>query len=69
MLIDALCFMVFMRAGTRVPSPQQAHETLVQALQEQASQEERAKAAKQLLKEMLVSRREAADLATQYDTR
>ncbi len=58
-----------MGAGLRVPTPQQAHETLVQALQEQASWEQRARTAKELLKELLTSRREAADLAAQYDTR
>lgn len=52
-----------------MPTPQQAHETLVQALQEQASWEQRARTAKELLKELLTSRREAADLAAQYDTR
>ncbi len=53
----------------RLPTPQQAHDTLVHALQEQASWEQRARSAKELLKELLISRREAADLAVQYDTR
>jgi len=56
-------------AGLRVPSPQAAHETLVNALQEQASWEQRARTAKELLKELLTSRRDAQDLAAQYDTR
>ncbi|BDA41097.1 probable inactive ubiquitin carboxyl-terminal hydrolase 54 at C-terminar half [Coccomyxa sp. Obi] len=55
--------------GMRLPTPQQAHDTLVHALQEQASWEQRARSAKELLKELLISRREAADLAAQYDTR
>ena len=56
-------------AGSRVPTPQAAADTLVAALQEQADWEARARAAKELLGDMLRSRREAADLAAQYDTR
>jgi hypothetical protein len=54
-------------AGRRQPSPEAAHETLCAALQEQASWEQRAHVAKELLHEMLKSRREAADLQQQYD--
>ena len=54
-------------AGRRQPSPEAAHDTLCAALQEQASWEQRAHVAKELLHEMLKSRREAADLQQQYD--
>ena len=58
-----------MGAGSRVPTSAQAYETLVQALQEQANWEQRARTAKELLDEMISSRREAAELAQQYDIR
>ena len=53
----------------RAPAAGQAHDALVSALQDQANWEARAKAAKDLLNEMLQSRREAADLARHYDIR
>ena len=52
-----------------MPTPQAAADTLVAALQEQADWEGRARAAKELLNDMLKSRREAADLAATYDIR
>lgn len=42
---------------------------LTAALQEQATWEQRRRSAKELLNEMLASRREAAELARSYDTR
>lgn len=57
----------FRCAGGRQPSPEAAHDTLCAALQEQASWEQRAHVAKELLHEMLKSRREATDLQQQYD--
>ena len=42
---------------------------LTAALQEQATWEQRRRSAKELLNEMLASRREAAELAKSYDTR
>lgn len=52
-----------------MPTPAAAAGTLCAALQEQADWEARARAAKELLGDMLRSRREAADLAATYDTR
>lgn len=57
------------RAGHQPPSTTQAHDTLTAALQEQANWEQRRRSAKELLNEMLASRREAAELAKSYDTR
>lgn len=51
------------------PTVDQAHEQLVRALQNTQFCEKRAKTAKELLNEMLKSRLEAAELATQYDIR
>ncbi len=58
---------LFLCVGRRQPSPEAAHDTLCAALQEQASWEQRAHVAKELLHEMLKSRREATDLQQQYD--
>ena len=46
-----------------------AHESLVSALQDQHQWEARAAHAKELQTQMLASRREAAELAKQYDIR
>lgn len=51
------------------PTVDQAHEQLVGALQDMQSWEARAKTAKELLNDMLKSRREAAELATKFDIR
>lgn len=51
------------------PTADQAHDQLVHALQDMLSWETRAKTAKELLNDMLKSRREAAELATHYDIR
>jgi len=51
------------------PTVDQAHEQLVDALQDMASWETRAKTAKDLLNDMLKSRREATELGTKYDIR
>lgn len=56
-------------AGMQPPTVDQAHEQLLGALQDMMSWEARAKTAKDLLNDMLKSRREAAELATQYDIR
>ena len=56
-------------AGMQPPTVDQAHEQLVGALQDMQSWETRAKTAKELLNDMLKSRREAAELATKYDIR
>ena len=56
-------------AGMQPPTVDQAHEQLVGALQDMLSWESRAKTAKELLKDMMTSRREAAELATKYDIR
>lgn len=56
-------------AGTHTPTATQAHDQLVQALREQSSWEKRAKDAKELLKQMLKSRKDAAELAQHYDIR
>ncbi|KAK9806100.1 hypothetical protein WJX72_001362 [[Myrmecia] bisecta] len=55
--------------GMRSPTAQQAHDQLMSALQDHQSWELRSKQAKELLKEMLGSRKEAAELATRYDIR
>jgi len=47
----------------------QAHDVLTAALQDQATWEQRRRSAKELLNEMLASRREAAELAKSFDTR
>ena len=54
-------------AGVHPPSVQGAHDLLLQALQDQSDWERRARAAKDLLNEMVRSRREAAQLSQQYD--
>lgn len=54
-------------AGVRPPTAQQAHDLLVSALQDQAGWEARAKAAKDLLAQMIRSRRDAALLAQSFD--
>ena len=51
------------------PTVDQAHEQLIGALQDMQSWEARARTAKDLLNDMLKSRREAAELATHYDIR
>ncbi len=56
-------------AGMQPPTVHQAHDQLLTALQDMLSWEARAKTAKELLNDMLKSRREAAELATQYDIR
>lgn len=56
-------------AGMQPPTVDQAHEQLVDALQDMASWETRAKTAKDLLNDMLKSRREATELGTKYDIR
>ncbi len=58
-----------MCAGFRPPSAQQAYDQLSAALQDQLNWETRAKQAKELLNEMLESRREARQLAEHHDTR
>ena len=58
-----------MRAGHQPPSTAQAHDVLTAALQDQATWEQRRRSAKELLNEMLASRREAAELAKLFDTR
>ncbi|KAK9841198.1 hypothetical protein WJX74_001758 [Apatococcus lobatus] len=55
--------------GFRPPSAQQAYDQLSAALQDQLNWETRAKQAKELLNEMLESRREARQLAEHHDTR
>lgn len=55
------------RAGVRPPSVQGAHDLLLQALQDQCDWERRARQSKELLNEMVGSRREAAQLSQQYD--
>ena len=54
-------------AGIRPPTAQGAYDLLMQALQDQADWERRARAAKELLNDMVRSRRDAAQLAQQYD--
>lgn len=56
-------------AGGRAPTARAAHEALVTALADQASWAARATSAKELLAAMLASRRTAAELAKQHDTR
>ena len=51
------------------PTVDQAHEQLIGALQDMQSWEARARTAKDLLNDMLKSRREAAELATKFDIR
>ena len=51
------------------PTVDQAHEQLIGALQDMQSWEARAKTAKELLNDMLKSRKEAAELATKFDIR
>lgn len=53
--------------GVRPPTAQQAHDLLVSALQDQAGWEARAVAAKELLNQMVKSRREATLLSQSYD--
>jgi hypothetical protein len=52
-------------AGGRPPTTLQAYEQLVQALRDQQNWEFRAKAAKDLLNEMLASRKKANNLKEQ----
>ena len=59
----------YVGAGMQPPTVHQAHDQLLTALQDMLSWEARAKTAKELLNDMLKSRREAAELATQYDIR
>ena len=56
-------------AGVRPPTAQQAHDLLVSALQDQLGWEQRAKAAKELLNQMVKSRRDAVILGQSYDIR
>ena len=56
-------------AGTRPPTATQAHDQLVHALHEQQSWERRAKDAKELLKRMLKSRKDVAELGQKFDIR
>ena len=56
-------------AGTDAPSAVKAHEDLVPALEDMHTWEERHRKAKELLKEMLQSSSEAAELSKKYDTR
>ena len=56
-------------AGIRPPTAQGAYDLLIQALQDQADWERRARAAKELLNDMVRSRRDAAQLAQQYDVK
>ena len=56
-------------AGMQPPTVDQAHEQLMTALQDVLSWETRAKTAKDLLNDMLKSRREAAELASKCDAR
>ena len=56
-------------AGGRLPTARGAHEALATALADQASWAARAGSAKELLAAMLTSRRAAANLAKQHDTR
>lgn len=56
-------------AGVSLPNATQAHEDLISVLQDMQTWEERSKKSKELLKEMMVSRREASELGTKYDTR
>lgn len=58
-----------MGPGFRPSSAQQAYDQLSAALQDQLNWETRAKQAKELLNEMLESRREARQLAEHHDTR
>ena len=51
------------------PTVDQAHEQLIGALQDMQQWETRAKQGKDLLNDMLKSRREAAELATKFDIR
>ena len=51
------------------PTVDQAYEQLVGALSDMAQWEGRARTAKDLLNDMMQSRREAAELATRYDIR
>lgn len=53
--------------GSFQPSAAAAFDALAAALEEQAALEERQKSAKELLQELLRSRKEAADLAARYD--
>lgn len=65
------CFKTLLEvAGGRPPNAMQAYDQLVQALRDQQNWENRAKAAKDLLNEMLASRKEAASLRDKgYDIR
>lgn len=57
-------------AGGRTPNAMHAYDQLVQALRDQQQWEQRAKTAKDLLNEMLASRKEADRLREQgYDIR
>ena len=58
-----------MFAGMQPPTVDQAYEQLLGALQDMAQWEARARTAKDLLNDMLKSRREAAELATKFDIR
>ena len=51
------------------PTVDQAYEQLVGALQDMAQWEARARTAKELLTDMMQSRKEATELATKYDIR
>ncbi len=55
--------------GLRLPTALAAHEQLTHALTEQGTWENRAKQARELLNEMLKSRKETAELAKRYDIR
>ena len=55
--------------GSFHPDACQAHEDLVAALEDMHTWEERHLEAKELLKEMLQSRSEAAELSKKYDIR
>lgn len=56
-------------AGARPPTATGAHDQLVQALRDQQNWEKRAKDAKELLKRMLKSRKEADELKQTHDIR
>lgn len=59
----------FLLAGSRIPQVEPAHEQLVTNLRDLASWDARARTARELLAEMVQSRKEAAELAAQHNIR
>lgn len=66
---EPISSVIIVAAGMQPPTVDQAHEQLIHALQDMQQWETRAKQGKDLLNDMLKSRREAAELATQFDIR